>query len=70
MNDAVRYTKAFAKALADHLRGNTPAFTHPRTGFGGCETCGYGGSEYDALDMDYLEAEIYKFAGLNDDGKP
>lgn len=64
MNDAVRYTKAFAKALADHLRGNTPAFTDQRTGGGGCETCGYGASEYDVLDMDNLEAEIDKFAAM------
>lgn len=62
MNDAVRYTKAFAKALAEHLRGNVPAFTDVRTGSGGCETCGYGASEYDVVDMDRLEAEIDKFA--------
>jgi len=62
MNDAVRYTKAFAKALAEHLRGNVPSFTDQRTGSGGCETCGYGASEYDVVDMDRLEAEIDKFA--------
>ena len=62
MNDAVRYSKAFAKALADHLRGKVPEFTDQRTGGGWCETCGYGASEYDVLDMDKLEAEIDKFA--------
>lgn len=61
MNDAVRYTKAFAKALAEHLRGNTPAFTRHEYGAGGCESCGYGADEYEILDMDRLEAEIDKF---------
>lgn len=62
MNEAVRYTRAFAKALAEHLRGRVPAFTDQRTGAGGCETCGYGASEYDVLDMERLEAEIDKFS--------
>jgi len=62
MTEALRYTRAFAKALAEHLRGKVPEFTDPRTGAGGCETCGYGASEYDVLDMDRLEAEIDKFA--------
>lgn len=62
MNDAVRYTRAFAKALAEHLRGNVPAFTDHEYGAGGCETCGYGAAEYEVLDMERLEAEIDKFA--------
>lgn len=62
MNEAVRYTRAFAKALAEHLRGRVPAFTDHRTGAGGCDTCGYGASEYDVLDMERLEAEIDKFS--------
>jgi hypothetical protein len=62
MTDAVRYTKAFAKALAEHLRGKVPEFTDQRTGSGGCETCGYGASEYDVLNMERLEAAIDEFA--------
>ena len=62
MTDAVRYTRAFAKALAEHLRGKVPEFTDQRTGAGGCETCGFGASEYDVLNMERLEAEIDKFA--------
>ena len=62
MSKAIVYTRAFAKALADHLRGRVPEFTALRTGAGGCETCGYGASEYDVLDMDRLEAEIDLFA--------
>lgn len=59
--EAVRYTKAFAKALAEHLRGTVPAFTDHQYGSGGCETCGYGADEYEVLDMERLEAEIDKF---------
>lgn len=62
MTSAAIYTKAFAKALAEHLRGRVPEFTYLRTGSGGCETCGYGASEYDVLDMDRLAAEIDEFA--------
>ena len=62
MTEAVKYTKAFAKALAEHLRGRVPEFTDQRSGAGGCETCGFGASEYDVLDIDNLEAEIDQFA--------
>ena len=62
MSDALIYTKAFAKALADHLRGKVPEYTERRTSSGGCDTCGYGASEYDVLDVDQLEAVIAKFA--------
>ncbi len=62
MSEALRYTRAFAKALADHLRGRVPEFTERRQGSGGCETCGYGASEYDVIDMQQLEVEIDKFA--------
>ena len=62
MSDALLYSKAFAKALADHLRGRVPEFTEQRTGSGGCDTCGYGASEYEVLDMNRLEGEINKFA--------
>lgn len=61
MTDALNYTKAFAKALAEHLRGRVPEFTDRLTGAGGCETCGYGASQHDVLDMDNLAAEIDKF---------
>lgn len=61
MTDALNYTKAFARALAEHLRGQVPEFTDRRTGAGGCETCGHGASQYDVLDMDNLAAEIDKF---------
>ena len=64
MTEALRYTRAFAKALAEHLRGKVPEFTDQRTGSGGCETCGYGASEYDVLNMSDLEAEIDKFAAM------
>lgn len=62
MTEAIRYTKAFAAALAEHLHGRVPEFTERRYSAGGCETCGYGAEEYDALDMAKLEAEIDKFA--------
>lgn len=69
MTDAIRYTKAFAAALAEHLRGQVPSFTTVKIGSGGCETCGYGASEYDVLDMDRLEAEIDSFAATFKESK-
>lgn len=62
MTDAIRYSRAFAKALAEHLRGRIPEFTDIRMGAGGCETCGYGADEYEVLDMERLAAEIDKFS--------
>jgi hypothetical protein len=60
--EALKYTKAFAIALSEHLRGRQAKYTDRRTGAGGCETCGYGASEYDVLDMEALEREIDEFA--------
>jgi hypothetical protein len=61
MTDIKRYTKAFAQALAEHLRGRVPEFTEAVSGHGGCETCGYGAPEYADLDMDRLATEIDSF---------
>lgn len=62
MTKTLNYTKAFAKALAEHLRGRVPEFTEKEYGGGGCETCGYGGDVYDVLDMGRLEKEIDAFS--------
>ena len=70
MSDALIYTKAFAKALADHLRGKVPEYTERRTGSGGCDTCDFGASEYEILDIYRLEAQIQAFAEqVEKDGK-
>jgi hypothetical protein len=62
MTNPTIYLKAFAAALSDHLRGVKHDYTELKYGGGGCETCGYGASEYDVLDMEALTAEIDKFA--------
>lgn len=70
MAGALVYTKAFAAALADHLRGTKYNYTQTRQGAGGCETCGWGASEYEVLDMDALEREIDQFAATFEQNQP
>jgi hypothetical protein len=60
--DKLIYAKAFAAALRDHLRGVKHEWTEQEYGGGGCDTCGYGANEFDAVDMDKLDAQIDAFA--------
>lgn len=53
--------KDFAEKLKEFLRGNKSSWTSVEYGSGGCETCGYGADEFDAVDMDELDKQIDEF---------
>ena len=53
--------KAFTLALIAHLRNKRHNFEHVHFE-GGCDTCGYGGTEVPGVDMDELEREIREFS--------
>jgi hypothetical protein len=53
--------KAFTLALIEHLQNRRSNFEHMHYE-GGCDTCGYGGTEVPGVDMDELEREIREFS--------
>ncbi len=52
--------KEFVEKLKKHLYDTDWRWKERRT-YGGCETCGYGGSEEEAIDGELLWEEIDKF---------
>jgi hypothetical protein len=51
----------FVDGLKARLQG-TDAYCEFRRGQGGCDTCGYGAEEINALDFEKLCSEIDKFS--------
>ena len=53
--------KHFAHQLKEFLRLNKSKWTTHEYGQGGCDTCGYGADEFDAVDMVELDKQIDEF---------
>lgn len=58
-----------ANKLKQFLRERKCKWTSVEYGSGGCETCGYGAEEFDAVDMDELDKQIDEFCKSFEDKK-
>lgn len=62
--------KNLAHKLKEFLRYRKSEWTSHEYGSGGCETCGYGAEEFDAVDMQLLDKQIDEFCKTFEEEKP